>query len=238
MIAKNTTSLYSLGARRFGSGRWADMATRIGATLQKHGITTNYFEVLTDLTWDACLQAWGAETAHGADKHCTRKVAGVIIWHGDRMAMQERLTGACGIAPSAGHLEESEDAESAMVREAYEELGIIVNSVQLLGQGRRFERCKRYGSDYHDWSVFQARIQGDALQLNPGESKHVAWYQPYQVLELAQRTEQYLEQQISEADWRQRPGLEVVWYHWMRDLGILDRLAQLCAGSSSTVAQL
>src|SRR5436305_10656849 len=223
------TEMYSLGARRFGSARWSGMYMQLAAEWQKQQVRPlSAAELLENFTWATCMQAWGPETAHGADKHCTRKVAGVIIWHGDRMALQERLTGACGFAPSTGHLEASEDAREAVIREAYEEMGITLTNCLLMATGRRCERCKRYGSDYHDWSVFEAYVESDVLELNPDEAKQIAWYEPYQVLELARRTEEYLHKCVSEEDWRARPGIEVVWYWWMRELGVLSRLAQFC----------
>ncbi|HZU03409.1 MAG TPA: NUDIX domain-containing protein [Ktedonobacteraceae bacterium] len=224
--ALTPTELYSLGARRFRSDRWASMALNISAELQKHGFDPVPPDLLANLTWVACMQAWGPETAHNVDKHCTRKVAGVLIWQGTRLLLQERLTGASGMAPSAGHLEASEDAKEAIRREAEEETGILLAQCTLIGQGRRFEQCKRYGSDYHDWSIFEGYTEQQELRLNPFESKRIGWYEPYEVLELAKRTEEYLRQRISSFDWQQRPGLEVVWYWWMKELGILDRLQQ------------
>jgi 8-oxo-dGTP pyrophosphatase MutT (NUDIX family) len=227
MESKNYTDLYSLGARRFGSERWASMALQLSAELQKQGIEPVPLELLANITWAACMEAWGASTAHAVDKHCTRKVAGVIIWRGNALLLQERLTGAVGKAPSAGHREESEGAEEAARREAFEETGLVLTSCTMLAEGRKHEHCKRYGSEYHDWTVFQGTAEQDVLTLNPYESKQIGWYQPYEVLELAARTEEYLQLRLSEADWTQRPGLEVVWYYWFKDLGILDRLRTL-----------
>jgi hypothetical protein len=95
------TDLSFLGVQRFGSSRWSSMTIKLAAELEKSGINPDTLtpDVLSNLAWAACLEAWGAETAHGANKHCTRKVAGVIAWYGDKMALQERLTGAVGRAP-------------------------------------------------------------------------------------------------------------------------------------------
>ena len=227
---RTTTQIAAIGSRRFGSERWKNMATHLSAELQRQGLDSVPSELLVHLTWAACLEAWGPETAHNVHKHCTRKVAGLIIWYGNDLALQERLTGTKGIAPSAGHLEESEDPEETVRREAEEETGLIIPDCALIGSGRRFEKCKRFGSDYHDWYVYAGSAQRrEDLRLNPNESVSVAWYKPFQVLELAARTEEYLRQRVSQADWDQRPGLEVVWYWWFRELGILDRLKQLAS---------
>jgi len=206
------------------------MTIHLAAELQSQGLDSIPPLLLARLTWTACVEAYGPETAHNVDKHCSRKVAGVIIWHGNDLALQERLTGAKGIAPSAGHLEESEDPEETVRREAYEETGLTLLHCSLIGTGRRFDRCKRFGSDYHDWSIYEAHAQRrEELRLNPDESVSIAWYQPFQVLELAARTEEFLRQHISLVDWEQRPGLEVVWYWWLHQLGVLDRLRHLAS---------
>jgi 8-oxo-dGTP pyrophosphatase MutT (NUDIX family) len=222
--------LATLGPRRFGSERWKSMAMHLSAELQSQGFTSLPPKLLARLTWIACVEAYGPETAHNVDKHCSRKVAGVIIWHGNDLALQERLTGAKGIAPSAGHLEETEDPEEAVRREASEETGLTLLHCALMATGRRFDKCKRFGSDYHDWFVFEGHARNrEDLRLNPDESVSIAWYQPFQVLELASRTEEFLQQRVSQADWEQRPGLEVVWYWWFQHLGVLDRLKLLAS---------
>ena len=226
-MSTNLTDLYTLGARRFGSERWANMAIKLAAELQKQGIDPVPPELIANVAWIACVEAWGASTAHAVDKHCTRKVVGCIIWKGNDLLLQDRLTGAEGLAPSAGHREEGEGVEEAVAREVLEETGLILTGSTLLAEGRRFEHCKRYGSDYHDWSVLEGKVEQYELVLNPFESRNIGWYQPYEVIEAAARTEEYLKQQISEADWQQRPGLEVVWYYWLLELGILDRLKKL-----------
>lgn len=216
-----TAQLQREGANRFGE-RWSEMSVQMIETIRASGLppdTDDARSLLAQLTWNACMTAWGLETAHAANVPCSRRSVGVLIMRGQEILLVERLTGAVGHACIAGHVEPGEGFEAAAERETREESGLEVTSLRLIGQGRRHERCKRMGSTFHDWRVYQAVVAGFDARLNPTEARSIGWYDPQQLAALVLRTEEYLEHLIAEADWQSRPGLERVWYYWLLRTG-------------------
>lgn len=216
-----TEQLQREGANRFGE-RWSEMSVQMIGTIRACGMsldTDDARSLLAQLTWNACMTAWGLGTAHSANVPCSRKSVGVLIMHGQEILLVERLTGAVGHACIAGHVEQGEGFEAAAARETREESGLEVTSLRLIGQGRRHERCKRMGSTFHDWRVYQAEVSSYDVRLNPTEARSIGWYDPERLAALVLRTEEYLEHLIAEADWQSRPGLERVWYYWLLRTG-------------------
>lgn len=216
-----TEQLQREGANRFGE-HWSEMSLQMIETIRACGMpldTDGARALLAQLTWNACMAAWGIETAHSANVPCSRKSVGVLIMRGQDILLVERLTGAIGHACIAGHVEPEEGFEAAAARETREESGLEVTSLRLIAQGRRHERCKRMGSTFHDWRVYQAEVAGFNARLNPTEARRIDWYDPEQLAALVLRTEEYLEHLIAEADWQSCPGLERVWYYWLLRTG-------------------
>lgn len=216
-----TEQLQREGANRFGE-RWSEMSFKMLETVRASGLSIGTDEarsLLAQLTWNACMTAWGLETAHSANVPCSRKSVGVLIMRGRDILLVERLTGAVGHACIAGHVEPGEGFETAAARETWEESGLEVTSLRQIGQGRRHERCKRLGSTFHDWRVYQAEVAGFDARLNATEARSIGWYDPQQLAAQVLRTEEYLEHLIAEADWQSHPGLERVWYYWLLRTG-------------------
>jgi ADP-ribose pyrophosphatase YjhB (NUDIX family) len=215
------------GATRFGQ-RWSPMVLAMIETLRENSINPDTPEsraLVAELARNACMCAWGVETAHSANVPCSRQSVGVIIRRGDDLLLVERLSGAVGMACVAGHVEPGETFEEAAVRETQEESGLQVISLRRVTGGRRYERCKRAGSDYHDWVVFEAEVANYDAHHNPTESKRIGYFSPDLLAGLVRRTEEYLEHIISEEDWRSRPGFERVWFFWLRQAGYLEKWA-------------
>jgi ADP-ribose pyrophosphatase YjhB (NUDIX family) len=178
-----TAQLQREGANRFGE-RWSEMSVQMMETIRACGMpldTDDARTLLAQLTWNACMTAWGLETAHSAHVPCSRESVGVLIMRGQEILLVERLTGAVGHACIAGHVEPGEGFEAAAARETREESGLEVTSLRLIAQGRRHERCKRMGSTYHDWRVYQAEVAGYDVRLNPTEARSIGWYDPQQL---------------------------------------------------------
>jgi ADP-ribose pyrophosphatase YjhB (NUDIX family) len=164
---------------------------------------------------------------------CNNTSVGIIVLRHNDILLIERKKYPAGLACPAGHVEESElkDGEesfadgflTAAYRELREETGLNASSMRLVNQGKRFNPCRRSGGTWHEWKVFVAQVyENQSYLLNEQECKRIDWYTPEYVRHLALRTELYLAQQISQEEWNAFPGLEPVWYYWLRSLKMLQ----------------
>ncbi len=153
---------------------------------------------------------------------CNHTSVGLIAWRGNCLLLLERQKFPPGMACPAGHVEAGETFEQAAARELLEETGLVARSLRLLAEGDRYNRCRRPGGDWHHWQVFEAEVdEGQLVRWNAEESRRIGWFTPEQVLALTQRTQAYQGQRLSEDDWQAAPGLEVVWYDFLRTIGVL-----------------
>lgn len=154
---------------------------------------------------------------------CNHTSVGIIVWRQGCLLLLERQKFPYGMACPAGHVEANETYAQAAARELAEETGLVAVSLRPVAQGKRFNRCRRPGGDWHVWWVYEAQVdEAQPLRWNADESKRLGWYAPEQVVALAQRTQAYQGQLLSEEDWQAAPGLEIVWSHWLRTLGIVS----------------
>lgn len=86
-------------------------------------------------------------------------------------------------------------------------------------EGRKENPCRR-GSKWHYWKIYEVETIGD-LKRSENETKQAGWYSKSDLLALAQKTEKYLLGKISEQEWEKYPGLELVWYEWLRQLKVI-----------------
>jgi hypothetical protein len=87
-------------------------------------------------------------------------------------------------------------------------------------EGRKENPCGRINGTWHYWKIYAVKVQGE-IQRSLEETKQANWFDPVQVQLFADRTKRYLAGHTTEHDWRQAPGLEVVWYEWFRDFGFI-----------------
>lgn len=172
-------------------------------------------------------------------KICDNASVGVLIERAGRWLVFDRATPPVGIAPVAGHVFDEHDGYAdAAHAEVSEEIGLTVESLELLTGGWLPNRCRRaagsrgYG---HQWQVFQAQVSGE-LDPSTREVSNVRWLDCGELQQAADRAAAYAAGNVSEPQWRAQPGLEPVWAWWLTEIGLvhldkveLERLADVAA---------
>lgn len=169
------------------------------------------------------MQAHDSTSAgQAAPAVCDHTSVGMLIWRDEKLLLIERKKFPHGFAPPAGHVDGDATFEIAARREVEEEVGLTVLSLELVAEGRKDNRCRRVGGSWHDWRVYQVTVDEAQEAIgNTRETRQIGWYSREDLARLARRTEEYLAGRVSEEEWRVCPGLETVWYEWLRFLGVL-----------------
>lgn len=154
-------------------------------------------------------------------KKCDNKSVGMLIWKDGKLLLIERKKFPFGFAPPAGHVDDFPSEEAAARGETEEEVGLKVESLRLVVEGRKENPCRRDGGDHHVWSIFEVEASGE-IKRSKDETKQVGWYSPEDIKPLMERTSKYREGEISDEEWEQKPGIEPVWFDWFEELGILE----------------
>ena len=152
---------------------------------------------------------------------CNHTSVGIIVRRNDQLLLLERQKFPWGFAAPAGHVEDDEAYRDAAIRELQEETGLHVVSLSLLHTEQVANQCRRPGGDCHSWEIYEAEVAGDLIR-NVDEAKRLGWYSMDQVREMALMTSWYLDGIIAEKVWQQAPGLEPVWYHFLKHLSLLE----------------
>jgi len=155
-------------------------------------------------------------------KQCDHKSVGILVWRDDKLLLIERKKFPFGFAPPAGHLDEDgDDFEKAAKRELLEEVGLEAKNIELVAEGKKENLCRREGGAWHYWKIYQVEAEGE-IKRSEDETKQAGWYGKDEITQMAKRTEKYAAGEISEQEWQEAPGLEVVWRDWLIDLKIID----------------
>jgi len=129
------------------------------------------------------------------------KSTGVIIKNKkEEILMIERVKLPLGWACPAGHIDEGETAEEALMREVKEEVGLEIKNIKLLiYEFVDWNKCSR-GVVGHDWYVFEAQFDKGGLVAEKKEIKNFQWINKSELKDLQ---------------------LEKVWKMWFERLGYL-----------------
>lgn len=124
---------------------------------------------------------------------------GAVIERGGKYLFLDRLKTPYGFACVAGHIDEGETKEQALIREVKEESELKVKKHELISEEELdWNRCKR-DTHVHYWYIFKCETSGEP-KLNPLEAKSIGWYTA---------------EEISKLD------LEPVWDYWLKKLKII-----------------
>lgn len=153
-------------------------------------------------------------------KICDHTTVGMFVWKGDRLLLIERGKPPYGFAVPAGHVDGDATFEDAAKRELKEEVGLNTSGLTLVAEGRKENKCRREGGNWHYFKFYEMTANGEVIR-SPDETKQARWFSVDEMKKFAERTEQYLAGKISEEEWEKSPGLEVVMYEWFKELKII-----------------
>ena len=109
-------------------------------------------------------------------KVCNHTSVGVILTNASgQMLLIDRKHFPFFFACPAGHLEEGEQPEAGAIREAKEEVGFDVSSLQFALHERFDNPCRRQDGTWHEWWVYRAGFSGE-LKASQDETKSAGWY--------------------------------------------------------------
>ncbi len=153
-------------------------------------------------------------------KQCDHTTVGMLVWQNNKLLLIERRKPPFGFAPPAGHVDGDATCEESAERELREEVGLTAKNILLLTEGRKDNPCRREEGIWHYWKIYRVEAEGE-IKRSKDETKQANFYTGDELLLLAAKTKQYLRGDISEGEWRKSPGLEPVWYEWLKELKII-----------------
>lgn len=153
-------------------------------------------------------------------KKCDHTSVGMLVWKKEGLLLIERKKIPFGFAPPAGHVDGDNSFEIAAKRELKEEVGLNVGHIELLIEGRKENQCRREDGNWHYWKIYKIEVSG-SMKRNKDEVKRVNFYSKSNLRLLAAKTDQYLRGNIEQGEWEKSPGLELVWYEWFKELGVI-----------------
>lgn len=150
----------------------------------RHGHHSNQRAFLFDP-----VMMWKIQEDDGELRHFS---AGTVLWRpegGEKRycLMRRRRYPAGYYTIPAGHIEMGESPVEAALREAYEEAGLGIVSVEsitpghLAEEGRELnEECRR-GADYHVWHLFLCQCVGEPRLSEEGDV--IGWFTEEEILQ-------------------------------------------------------
>ena len=128
---------------------------------------------------------------------------GAIILKKNKYLLIDRATPPLGFACIAGHIDENESPEQALVREIKEESGLDVEGYKLLFKEELDWNWCSKGIEVHYWYVYKCKTSGE-IKFNNKETKSIGYYTQKQIKEFSKNKK-----------------LEAVWEYWFRKLNII-----------------
>jgi ADP-ribose pyrophosphatase YjhB (NUDIX family) len=153
-------------------------------------------------------------------KMCDNKSVGMLVRKDGSLLLIERKKLPFGFAPPAGHVDEDVSFEDAARRELGEEVGLKTKEMILLVEGRKENLCRRDGGSWHYWKIYSVETDGE-IRRSLDETKQARYFGAEELSELVMKTERYIAGEIKPEAWEESPGLEPVWYEWLKKLRII-----------------
>ncbi len=125
---------------------------------------------------------------------------GAIIKKDDKYLLVDRKKFPPGWACPAGHVDEGETPEQAMIREVEEETGLTVKKYKLILHEYSAENICSRGVKGHDFFVYEITAWQGGVRLNKEEHLNISWFTAEEMKKLK---------------------LEPVWHDWLLKLHII-----------------
>lgn len=152
---------------------------------------------------------------------CNNTSVGLIVYKGKDILLIERKKFPFGIAPVAGHVDDGEEFIEAASRELKEEVGLVSTRMKLVLEKRYENECRRENGSWHYWNVYECSVKDSKINRSLNETKSTDWYSSFQLKTLIKRTEDYINKKITDVEWKENPGLEIVWYDIFKDIKLV-----------------
>lgn len=124
---------------------------------------------------------------------------GALIEKNGKYLLIDRNTYPLGFAGIAGHIDEGETPQKALIREIKEESGLNAENCQLLFEEEiKWNDCSK-GIGCHYWYLFKCEVNG-TIKQNKRETKSIRWYSKKELKKL---------------------NLEPVWEYWFKKLEVI-----------------
>jgi len=135
-------------------------------------------------------------SAQGKEMHYS---VGALIEKNGKYLLIDRINPPFGFAGIAGHIDEGENPEQALLREVEEESGLKVEGYKLLFEEELDWNWCSKDIGIHHWYLFACDVSGETKR-DYSEAKSMDWYHPHEIKQLK---------------------LEPVWEYWFKKLKLL-----------------
>lgn len=117
---------------------------------------------------------------YGKEMHCS---VGAIIEKNSKYLLIDRKIEPFGFACIAGHIDEDETPEEALIREVKEESGLDVKNYKLVGDEELGNNFCSKGVNVHYWYIFKCETNGE-INRSIKETKSINWYSKKEIKKL------------------------------------------------------
>lgn len=166
-------------------------------------------------------------------KVCDQLSVGLFLQRDAKIAGILRENYPQGYALPAGHLDGTSFYEAA-VKEAVEEVGIVIHEQVLIFEGDFQNPCRRAGGVFHSWRVYEPLVWDGTLCAG-SDAAEAVWMSISELREKAHMTRAIAKQLnvpvedlshstpliVNHPWWEKYPGLEPVWYVILNRMGLL-----------------
>jgi ADP-ribose pyrophosphatase YjhB (NUDIX family) len=163
----------------------------------------------------------GSRLSGSSPEECDHTSVGLLVWRVGKLLLIERKRPPFGFAAPAGHVDDHGSFEDAAIAELGEEVGLHVERLKLVIEGRKDNPCRRKHGTWHYWKIYEAVAPG-RVTASHEETKQIRWCSVAELNRLRKQTERYLAGAVTEPQWIRAPGLEPVWREWLAELNYFD----------------